>query len=112
VRRAWPTLAFALAAILYWFVASTILVAPEPWDSPRYPVALSVAIGLVAVASYAAPRHAGAWAVIAIVAQIPVLLTRSAPGPLLAVGLLTLAIECVPALAAAFLAARLRGVRG
>lgn len=102
------TPAFAAGAILYWVAAGMILAAPEPWDSPHYPAALGIAVLLAAVAGWVAPDRPARWGVIAIVAQLPVLLVRAAPGPLLAVGLLILAAECVPAVAAAFLAARWR----
>lgn len=104
----WVWLVIAFIAVTFWTAFSYVTDAPEPWDTSSYPVALAVMLLLVAGCGYALPYRAWRWGVIATLAQQPVMLIRTEFGPLWAIGLILLAIECIPAVIVAITAAWLR----
>lgn len=106
--RWWATTGIAVISLAFWSAASFVLNAPEPWDSEHYGTAFLLALGLIALASFALPDEPWRWAIIFVAAQLPVMVVRSEAGPLWAVGLMFLLAECIPAVVIALLAGWLR----
>jgi len=104
--HAW--LAALLAGIVLWGGVSLILDVAEPWDSPGYWPAYLIALALSFAFGHFGRSRAWLSGVLLVFAQIPVMLLQSGPGPLLAVGVMYLAILSLPAALIAVAAARLR----
>lgn len=98
-----------VSGLAYWAMVSAASGGIEPWDAPRFwTLVLPGALALGALLGALAPARAWAWGVIVMSAQIPVVAVVAAPGPLLAAGVLYVAVLSVPAALVSWLAAALR----
>ena len=108
-RSSMQALGVLVIATLYWLAVNAISGTVEPWDAPSYwTIAYPIALAIAALAGFLS--RLPAWLVrgLVIFAQLPVMLAGSGIGPLIALGLLLLGLLAIPAIAAAWLGARLR----
>jgi hypothetical protein len=97
------------AGAALWTITAVATGRIEPWDAGAYwTVSYPIALALSAVLGYFHPRRPWRWAVALVFTQVPVMLVRGAGLGLLPLGMILLAVLCVPALLLAHLAARLR----
>ncbi|WP_052134329.1 hypothetical protein [Sphingomonas sp. 37zxx] len=92
----------AVGATLFWLAANRLGGTREPWDGPfywslTYPAALAISAGLGGVF----PCRAWLWALILILAQVPVMIAAAGTGPLLPVGIIFALFLSLPAVAVA-----------
>ncbi|WP_374144305.1 hypothetical protein [Sphingomonas sp.] len=92
-----------------WVGANIAFETTEPWDSAfylsvSYPLALAISAGL----GFAFAELPCRWGLIIMLAQFPVMVIQSGTGPLIAVGILLLAVLSVPAMASALAGAAFR----
>lgn len=98
-----------LAGILYWLAVNAISGTMEPWDAPSYwTIAYPIALAIAGLAGFLSRLPAWLVGSLVIFAQLPVMLAGAGIGPLIAAGLLFLGLLAIPAIAAAWLGARLR----
>ena len=104
--------AFALSlfgGLLIWTLSAFLFQVREPWDAPSYwvtayPAAILISAGLGALY----PTRSWRWAVTVIFSQLVVMIAGGSDFSLLPLGLMFMALLSLPAIAAAFLASRLR----
>lgn len=99
----------ALSGTALWTATSLLGGRAEPWDTDlywtvSYPLALILAAGL----GYLFPRRSWLWALLLIYSQIFVMVAMGSGFELLPLGLIMLAVLCLPALALAGMGAWIR----
>lgn len=105
----------ALLAIsgLYWQFVCEWTGVKEPWDSGRYwQIWYPVSIVLAVVGGYLLRKDGWLCGIIVVFAQLPILWINNGIGPLIAAGLLILAVSAVPAILVSLLAGRFAVRRG
>ncbi len=102
-----------VAGTALWLTASAIGGKAEPWDSSIYwTVAYPVAIVLAGFLGYVFPQRPWRWAVVVIFMQAAVMVIAGSGFGLLPLGLILLTVLSLPAVALAWLAAKVRLRRG
>lgn len=102
-----------VAGTVIWVATSAISGRAEPWDSTIYwTVAYPVAIVLAGLLGYVFPQRPWRWAVVVIFIQAAVMIIAGSGFGLLPLGLILLTVLSLPAVALAWLAARVRLRRG
>jgi hypothetical protein len=97
------------AGVLLWTITAVATRRVEPWDAGAYwTTAYPLAIALAGVLGYCYPQRPWRWAVAVVFMQVPVMILRGAGFGLLPLGVLLLAVLCVPPIVSATVAARLR----
>jgi hypothetical protein len=110
-RRSAPPLILAfIAGVVLWFVASAISGRREPWDGVAYwIVAYPIAILASALLGYRYPQRPWRWAIMLFESQFLAMIVRNGElGNLWPLGMLAFAAIALPAVLAAWLAARWR----
>ncbi|UUL81603.1 hypothetical protein [Sphingomonas qomolangmaensis] len=92
----------AVGATLFWLAANRLGGTREPWDGPYYwSLTYPAAIAVCAVLGGVFPRRAWLWALILILAQVPVMIAAAGTGPLLPIGIVFALFLSLPAVAIA-----------
>jgi hypothetical protein len=98
-----------LGGLILWTLSAAAGHQREPWDVPSYwTVSYPLAILLSAALAALYPTKPWRWAAVIVFSQLLVMIANGSDFGLLPVGLALLAVLSLPAIAAAFLAARLR----
>lgn len=107
----WPRqlLLTAITALAYWQAVNIVAGMKEPWDAPIYwTLAYPAALLIAALAGYLWRTRAWLTGSTLVLAQVPVMLVHTSPGPLALVGLAFLAVLTPPAILSAWIGQRLR----
>ena len=110
VDETWRAYLFAAAGGLALWSATALLGGrTEPWDNGSYwTISYPLALIGAAMLGYVFPSRPWRWALVLVYSQVLVMLAAGSGFGLLPLGLVLLAILCLPALALAGLGAHLR----
>ena len=102
------SIAIGAGAVL-WTITAVATRRIEPWDAGAYwTISYPFAIALAGALGYFYPQRPWRWAVAIIFMQVPVMLVRGAGFGLLPLGMVLLAVLCMPPILLAGAAARAR----